>query len=115
MSPPSLAMGRPAKSIHTSALSMPGSIALRRQVLTAEFLDPTQDFRPVQRSVEVRWDPLTGHASRILTDGRLLKPSRFDLRALAEQTRSGCPFCGERVETNTPRLPPAIHPEGRIR
>ena len=93
---------------------MAGSINLRREVLTTEWLDPTSDFQPVQRRVEVRWDPLTGHASRILSDVQLFKTSAFDLRALAEQTRPECPFCGERIETATPRLPSAIHPEGRI-
>jgi UDPglucose--hexose-1-phosphate uridylyltransferase len=71
---------------------------------------------PVPTEVEVRWDPLTGHSSRILTaTAPLIPPQDFDLAAVAEETRPGCPFCGERVLELTPRLPPEVWPEGRIR
>jgi galactose-1-phosphate uridylyltransferase len=38
-----------------------------------------------------------------------------DLERLAAETRETCPFCPERVETATPRFPPEVWPEGRIR
>jgi UDPglucose--hexose-1-phosphate uridylyltransferase len=91
-------------------------VELRRQVLTSEILDPRNGFEPTPGRVEVRWDPLTGHTARLVDAGApLLPPSEFDLGAFAEETRAGCFFCPERVEDVTPRIPPAVHPDGRIR
>src|SRR5438105_1880523 len=64
---------------------------------------------------EVRWDPLTGHAARLLPPSNLLPPSDYDLEALSRETREGCFFCPEKVFDVTPKLLPAIHGEGRIR
>jgi UDPglucose--hexose-1-phosphate uridylyltransferase len=89
---------------------------LKRQVLTSEILHPAHNFEPRQGQVEVRWDPLTGHSSRLVTSGGPLLPrSDFDLAAFAAETQPACFFCGPRVEQVTPKLPPAIHPEGRIK
>jgi galactose-1-phosphate uridylyltransferase len=89
---------------------------LRRETHTGEILDPLHGFAPLRTSVEVRWDPLVGYASR-LVHGRapLLPPAGADLAELAARTREGCPFCTERVMTMTPRLPVRVHPAGRIR
>ena len=38
----------------------------------------------------------------------------FDLEAFARENQPRCPFCPDRIEELTPKLPPAIHPEGRI-
>jgi len=85
----------------------------RREPLTAEMVDPgTGEL--VRSTVEVRYDPLTGHSSRILPDRGLMPASDFDLAAFAEQTRPGCPFCPDQIERLTPKLPPAIHADGRI-
>jgi galactose-1-phosphate uridylyltransferase len=88
---------------------------LRREVLTAEILDPRRDFAPTKLTLEIRWDPLTGQTSRIFPSAGLMGPATFDLRWLAEQTRSGCPFCRERIEQTTPRFLPGVAAEGRIR
>lgn len=89
---------------------------LQCEVLTSEILHPAHGFEPVQGRVEVRWDPLTGHTARLVEGfSRLLPESDFDLQALGAETRSNCFFCPERVELVTPLLPPAIHPDGRIR
>jgi UDPglucose--hexose-1-phosphate uridylyltransferase len=88
-------------------------VDFRHELLTAEMIDPgTGEL--VRARVDVRADPLTGHSSRILPDRGLMPPSDFDLEALAEQTRPGCPFCPDRIGRLTPKLPPAIHPDGRI-
>jgi UDPglucose--hexose-1-phosphate uridylyltransferase len=63
----------------------------------------------------VRWDPLTGHTSRLLPEEDLLPAPPFNLRELAEGTREGCPFCSERIQRVTPKFPPEITPEGRFR
>src|SRR5919197_3276394 len=88
----------------------------RRSVLDGEILDPERGFEPRELRVEVREDPLTGHTARRLPPAGLLPPQDPDeLRALGERTRAGCPFCPERVEAATPKLPAEIAPEGRIR
>jgi galactose-1-phosphate uridylyltransferase len=91
------------------------TMELRRVVLTGELLPPGEGNEHVPTSVEIRWDPLTGHGARLVTGSGLFPPSDFDLAALAEETRAGCPFCPDRIEQATPRLVPAIAPEGRIR
>jgi UDPglucose--hexose-1-phosphate uridylyltransferase len=88
------------------------AIELERHVLTAVMLGP--DGAEVKTAVEARVDPLTGHTSRILPDRGLMPPSDFDLEAFARETEPSCPFCGDRLERLTPRLPPGLFPEGRI-
>jgi UDPglucose--hexose-1-phosphate uridylyltransferase len=94
----------------------PGHVELRRQTLSSQVLHPAHDFAPVEAQVEVRWDPLTGFAARLVKGGSaLLAPPSFDLEELARTTQAGCPFCAGRIERATPKLPPEIFPEGRIR
>jgi galactose-1-phosphate uridylyltransferase len=69
---------------------------------------------PIEASIEVRSDPLTGHSSRILPYRGLMPANDFDLEAFARENQPRCPFCPERIEQLTPKLPPAIHPDGRI-
>jgi UDPglucose--hexose-1-phosphate uridylyltransferase len=86
---------------------------LRRELLTAEMIEPGTGA-PVRTTVEVRYDPLTGHSSRILPERGLMPASDFDLAAFAQQNQPSCPFCPERIDALTPRLPAWIHPDGRI-
>jgi UDPglucose--hexose-1-phosphate uridylyltransferase len=91
---------------------------LRSEVLRGEILHPGRGFEAVSTSVEVRWDPLTGYTARLVTatSGALFPPADLQaLAELAEQTRASCPFCAERIEWATPKLPPAIWPQGRVR
>ena len=86
---------------------------LERTLLTAEMVAP--DSGEITRTpIEVRVDPLTGHTSRILPNRGLMPANDFDLEAFARDSRPRCPFCPERIERLTPRLPPAIDPDGRI-
>jgi len=64
--------------------------------------------------IELRFDPLTGHSTRILPDRGLLPASDFDLQSLARETEPQCPFCAKRLERLTPRWPEAIQPDGRF-
>jgi galactose-1-phosphate uridylyltransferase len=68
----------------------------------------------VRTSLEVRVDPLTGHSSRILPERGLMPANDFDLEAFARENQPRCPFCAERFEALTPRLPPALDVGGRI-
>lgn len=88
---------------------------LESQRFVAEILDPRKGFEPARTEVEVRRDPLTGQSCRVLPGGSLPPPERQDLEAMARSSRKSCPFCGERVEEVTPRLPPEVWPDGRIR
>jgi UDPglucose--hexose-1-phosphate uridylyltransferase len=88
---------------------------LRRHELTATIRAPDRGFETAGLPFEIREDPLTGHTARILPGANLLPSSQLDLAALAEQTRATCPFCSERIETVTPKIPEEIVPEGRIR
>lgn len=81
--------------------------------LIAEMLD-AETGEPIRASIEVRIDPLTGHSSRILPERGLMPASDFDLVAFARDNQPTCPFCPERIERLTPRLPRSIHPGGRI-
>ncbi len=86
---------------------------LRRELLTAEMIEPGSGA-PVRTTVEVRYDPLTGHSSRILPERGLMPASDFDLGAFARENQPSCPFCPGRIDRLTPRLPARIHPDGRI-
>ena len=84
-----------------------------RTRLIAEMIAP--DTGELTRTeIDVRVDPLTGHTSRILPNRGLMLPNDFDLEAFARENQERCPFCPDRIEQLTPRLPPAIHPDGRI-
>jgi len=86
---------------------------LRRELLTAEMIEPGTG-KKMSTTVEVRFDPLTGHSSRILPNRGLMPASDFDLAAFAMQTQASCPFCPDRINRLTPKLLPGIHPDGRI-
>lgn len=86
---------------------------LERNRLVAEMI-AADSGELVRAEIDVRVDPLTAHTSRILPNRGLMPPSDFDLAAFARDNQENCPFCPERIERLTPRLAPAIHPEGRI-
>jgi UDPglucose--hexose-1-phosphate uridylyltransferase len=88
--------------------------AFRRDELTATIRAPDRDFEPVELPFEIRHDPLTGHTARILPGANLLPSSEFDLAGLAEETRPTCPFCADRIESVTPKIPEDVLPTGRV-
>ena len=91
-------------------------LEFRRQTLNSQILHPAHNFEMVEANVEVRWDPLTGYAARLVrANSALLAPPSFDLQEFARTTQATCPFCSERLDEATPKLPPQIWPEGRIR
>jgi galactose-1-phosphate uridylyltransferase len=85
---------------------------LEHTQLLAEIVAP--DGELVRAEIDVRTDPLTGHTSRIVPTRGLMPPTDFDLEAFARESRDGCPFCPDRIDRLTPKLPPTIDPEGRI-
>jgi len=88
-------------------------LELERTILTAEMIAPDTG-ELISTRIEVRVDPLTGHTSRIVPSRGLMPPNEFDLEAFARENQPRCPFCPDRIERLTPRLPSAIDPDGRI-
>ncbi len=86
---------------------------LRRQLLTAEMIE-SGSGEIIRTQVDVRTDPLTGQSCRILPNRGLMPSNDFDLEAFASESQPRCPFCPDRINDLTPKLPPAIHPDGRI-
>jgi UDPglucose--hexose-1-phosphate uridylyltransferase len=86
---------------------------LKHRQLVVEMIAPDTG-ELVRAEIDVRVDPLTGHTSRILPNRGLMPPNDFDLEAFARENQERCPFCPERIDGLTPKLPPAIHPEGQV-
>jgi len=86
----------------------------------AELLSPLRGFEREAQAIEYRRDPLTGHIT-MLVRGRsryIMKYFRSDeerVRELAETTKANCPFCPGAVEEKTPKFPPEVLPEGRLK
>ena len=88
-------------------------IQFRRQVVQSRLLNPFKEFALETVPVEIRWDPLLAHTSRIIQ--RPLRPTtRPDLAKVVERTNN-CHFCAANVETLTPRILPEISGEPRLR
>jgi UDPglucose--hexose-1-phosphate uridylyltransferase len=74
---------------------------------TSRFLDPSQGFAETERYSEVRYDPLTGHSTRIL-NFPIREIAKIDLNELIESSRKFCPFCPEYIELVTPKFHPDL-------
>ena len=91
-------------------------LTFEKETLQANILLP--DGRAVQRPIEIRTHPITGHTCRITFSrseerepgaGRLPDPPPF------AGDRKNCPFCAGRLKTMTPQLIPGLCTEGRMR
>jgi len=91
----------------------------RKDVRAMELLTPSLQFESEVELIEYREDPLTGSQSRINVQraGRARQAQRgeADLSEAIERTAVGCFFCPENIEGRTPKFPPKICPDGRIR
>jgi UDPglucose--hexose-1-phosphate uridylyltransferase len=91
-------------------------VAFRSEKFSSLIRHPGRGFEPVESAVEVRWDPLTGYASRLVKGSApLLARGDFELEGFARQSQAGCPFCAELIEQTTPKLASEVSTEGRIR
>jgi UDPglucose--hexose-1-phosphate uridylyltransferase len=88
-------------------------LELRRHSLIAQMVDPKTGSL-TSTPIEVRFDPLTDHSSRILPERGLMPENDFDLDAFARENQPRCPFCPDKIDQLTPKLPSSVHPEGRI-
>ena len=95
-------------------------IRLEKLAGKAEFLSPLRAFGREVQEFEYRLDPLTGHVS-VICRGRssyIMKHFSQDeelLEQLIRSSRPNCPFCPGAVEQKTPKFPPEVAPEGRLR
>ncbi len=90
------------------------TIRLEKAIERTAVLDPRRGFEEFAQEVEVRFDPLTGAASRINIT-RAGRPKQQMCRAAEEPAPKNCPFCPSNIEAETPKFTPAFAPEGRIR
>ena len=94
-------------------------IRWERYQKVTRYLDPRAGFTQTEIACEIRRDPLTGRSGRVAhVLGFRLAP--VDFAPIIEISKSGCPFCPERIFQVTPRFPEDIVPEaeaeeGRIR
>lgn len=91
----------------------------RKEVKAVELLAPSLQFESDVELVEYREDPLTSSQSRINVRragrARQAQQGEADLAEVIERTRFGCFFCPENIEGKTPKFPPRICPDGRIK
>jgi galactose-1-phosphate uridylyltransferase len=90
-------------------------LSFTRQTLKSQIVLP--DGTPADRPIEIRTDPITGRSCRItFSRGEEREPGGEALPTPPPfaQDREQCPFCAERIATHTPRLIPALCPEGRM-
>ncbi len=90
----------------------------RREMKSMELLSPLAGFERELKWVEYREDPLTACQSRINVArvGRERQAQvGVDLTGVIEGTRGDCLFCPHNIEQRTPRFPPELYPQGRIK
>ena len=92
------------------------SLRFASQSIEAQIQDP--DGKTIRRLIEVRTHPVTGRMCRItFSRGLEGEPGTQTLPPPPPDAEEdgACPFCPSQIETHTPRLVPAIHPQGRMR
>ena len=91
----------------------------RKEVRSTEILSPLIQFESEVQSIEYREDPLTGSQCRInvARAGRVrqVQQAGVEVREVIERTASGCSFCPQNISQRTPKFPPILLPEGRIK
>ena len=82
-----------------------------RHILTAEMLDAgTEGVRTSITCASIGWRATAVASCRSRPDAR----QRLRPRRVRTPNQPRCPFCPERIDSLTPKLPAAIHPDGRI-
>ncbi|MHA1268905.1 MAG: hypothetical protein ACTSPY_03890 [Candidatus Helarchaeota archaeon] len=96
-------------------------IEFNRIIKNAEFHNPMYNFELKKQKIEFRIDPLTGQ-NCIIPDSLkdkvkmiLNRPSKVILNDIIEKTKSGCPFCPDKIDNQTPNFDKTIIPEGKIK
>ena len=100
----------------------PPALTFDKFIRTARLLSPMKDFELDEQEIEFRKHPLLDYWCRINL-GRSLRvkqahaPSDYDatIQEVIKRTHEKCFFCPENLETTTPKFPPEVAPEGRLR
>src|SRR5271169_269111 len=96
-------------------------IRFERSGSSVEILNPLKDFNGDIQNIEFRKDPLLGHTS--VYNPYLKEKVKFFfgdndpelVNKLIDESAKKCFFCGPAIEKYTPKYPPDILPEGRLR
>ena len=91
------------------------ALAFQTRTATARIVAP--DGRAVDRSIEIRTNPITGRTSRITPSRGLEREpgtERLPEPPPDSEATNNCPFCHPQLERQTPQLSPALHAEGRL-
>ncbi len=78
-----------------------------KRVIVAKLRDPREDFREVERPIEIRRDPLTGRKCRINVE-RARRPHQAKRTKEKISHPTNCPFCHPNLEKITPKYPDAM-------
>ena len=84
-----------------------------KEIIKSEFLNPMKDFQSDSQIIERRTDPLTGDRCRINIQ-RARRPKQLEVYK-NKNLEKKCYFCPKNIEKTTPKFPPSLIPEGRIR
>ncbi len=90
----------------------------KKIVVESKFLTPLRDFEGDAQSIEYRRDPLLSTWCRInVRRTERVKQWKSDANfwELVEKSEKGCFFCPDNIPKSTPKFPPEIAPEGRIK
>ena len=83
-------------------------------------LNPLKGFELDVQELEYRKDPLTGRIT-VIARGRSQYAAKYFvsdgelIEELVRASEARCPFCPNAIEERTPRFPPEVLPEGRLR
>ena len=91
----------------------------RKEIRSTEILSPLVQFESEVQAIEYREDSLTGSQCRInvARAGRVKQVQKIGVgvREVIERTVSDCSFCPHNISQRTPKFPPVLVPEGRIK
>ena len=91
------------------------AVRFKKSIREVKLLDHTKDFKEKVLNFEFRFDPLTRKRTRIM-NLKFKVPSLPDLgKIVARSLEYFCPFCEANLEKMTPKFPPGLISEGRIR
>ncbi|RLE75987.1 MAG: hypothetical protein DRZ80_01870 [Thermoprotei archaeon] len=97
-----------------------GGVVFRKIVVEAKFLNPLKGFSLDTQSIEYRKDPLFDRWTRInvfraLRMKQVEKESEDLFEKMVKESRARCPFCPERISSDTPMFTNEFIETGRFR
>ena len=91
------------------------TIEFKKVMQYSRILNPLKEFQEDTLTIEIRFDPLTGERCDFC-NFRMALPEKIEPGPMISKSlERGCPFCPDYVNTVTPKFPPSLFPEGRLR